>query len=489
MIEKYKKISIVYGGSGGNYARTLNAMINDYEKKNRFPLSSFIVMETILTSDILEEVSKLFRETEICIAILTAEDCCIKDDKQVLRLRQNVVFELGMALFHLGREKCILLGDFGDFKNKVELPSDISSLDIRFFNKDTQTAVFEDVLNKVLQLSSSSDSQKGGTQVCVQYNDLLRRNRYYVDYARLFRRYDHNLNLKNQDYLQALLEEWLQECKNLKYFDERLMYVFERIAFLPIFGKQEAVSNWYTSIEEIVGDYTEKDIDYYQNTKLLQYAKNVFTVVNTYIKYKMVNGFSPTQSDYEELLLNLQLNPPPKGESTNPLIDVLYYDYMGLIYMHIYNSTHDFDILLRAKGCYEKIINEYLDKVDLGLNVWSGFLYYNIARLYGKLWECGSDIVSLDDISNAYLRAISNRKRWLSVSGFNSMIQNALSYEYFIAKIDYIHQLNEFGTKSKDYIRDEYQKIEGEIESYCNSDEQLERLMYVQEKLRIARQD
>lgn len=487
MIEKYKTISIIYGGSGGNYAKTLNKMINDYETENRYPLTSRIVMEQILTKDILAEVSNLFRETEICIAFLTAEDCCLKEGEQVYRLRQNVVFELGMALFHLGREKCILLGDFADKMAQVELPSDMSGLDIRFFNKQNQTQVFDEVLKKVLQLSRASSLPEESKKEIPQYDNLLRRNRYYVDYSQLFRRYDKKIGLKNKDYLQNLLQEWLSECKSLKYFDERLMYVLERIAFMPIFGKQDAVSNWYISAEDIVGEYDERDIDYYQNAKLLKYAKNVFNVVNTYIKYKMVDGLNPEQSDYEELLMNLKFTPPPKGESINPLIEVLYYDYMGLIHMHIYSYTKSFDELLSAKFCYEKIINEYLDKVDLGLSVWGGFLYYNLARLYGKIWENKPETVDTDELLNAYLRATSIRKRWLSVTGFNSMIQNALSYEYFIAKIDYIQQMKTLGVKTEEEINNEYQKVEGEIESYCNDDERLERLLYVQEKLRKCR--
>ncbi len=489
MIERYKTISIIYGGNGGQYAKTLNQMINDYEKENRYPITSRIVMEKILTKDILSEVTKLFRETEICIAVLTAEDCCLKKDgEQVYRLRQNVVFELGMALFHLGRERCILLGDFADKTTDVELPSDMSGLDIRFFNEDNQTEIFQEVLEKVLKLSRTPSLQEESKKEIPQYDNLLCRSCYYVDYGQLFRRYDKKIGLKNNDYLQNLLQDWLSECKSLKYFDERLTYVFERIAFMPLFGKQEAVSNWYIQAEEIVGGYDERDIEYYQNPKLLKYAKTVFTVVNAYTKFKMVDGFNPKQEDYDELLLNLKFNPPPKNTQINPLIEVLYYDYMGLIHMHLYGFTNASEHLFAAKSCYEKIIDEYLDKVDLDLSVWGGFLYYNLARLYGKIWEYDSSMIDPSEILNAYLRATSIRKRWLSASGFNSMIQNALSYEYFISKIDYIHQMKLLNVKDKQEINSEYQKVEGEIESYCNDDERLERLMFVQEKLRKYRE-
>ena len=482
MIEKYKNISIIYGGSGGEYARTLNKMINEYEKENRYPISSRIVMEQILTEDILTQVVALFKETEICVAFLTAEDCCVDGDKKKLRLRQNVVFELGMALFHLGREKCILLGDF-ESVNNVELPSDMFGLDIKFFDKNNQTEIFTGVLNKVLQISNSDSSSDKAKKEIVKHDNLLRRSRYFIDYALLFRRYDKILSSSGKGDLRELLQTWIEECKNLKYFDEKLMYVLERIAFMPIFGKQSALSNWYISIEDVVGEYDESDIDYYGGTALLKYAKTVFNAVNNYTKYKMVDGFKPTLSDYEELLSDLKFNKPPKGETINPLIDVLYYDYMGLIYMHVYSFTKEKELMFKAKECYEKIVNEYLDKVDLSLSVWGGFLYFNLARVYAKILAESPSDMDGETVLETFERAIAVRKKWLTATGFNSMIQNAMSYEYFIAKIEYVHQMKVLNAKSAMQIDAEYKKLEGEIESYCNNDEKLERLIFVQEML------
>lgn len=201
----------------------------------------------------------------------------------------------------------------------------------------------------------------------------------------------------------------------------------------------------------------------------------------------MIDGITPDNDVYEELLTDLKLNPPPTGESVNPLLDVLYYDYLGLMYMHLYDRSHSFKDLLTAKQYYEIIIEKFLDKVDLGLNVWGGFLYYNIARLYSKILEQTKDIITSDEMINAYLQAIFIRKKWISNTGFNSMIQNALSYEYFIAKLDYIHQMKLMNLKTADEVQSEYQKLEGEIESYCNYDEKLERLVFIQEKLRKLR--
>ena len=484
MIARYTNISIIYGGNLGlEYANSLNETINEYVKKNRYPLASRIINEKILTEDILGSVTRLFKETEICIAILTAEDYCSEKDKTILRLRQNVVFELGMALYRLGRERCILLGDFEDKLNCVEFPSDISGLkpNIKYLNKQNYQEVFDDVINKILQLCRTN---KDENKEFSQYDNLLRRENYRINYEKLFNLQNKELTSANNGYLKILLDEWLEECKSLNYFDERLMYIAERIPFLTIFGKQEENSNWYIDIQKILGDYGEQDIRYYGNRKLLDFGKNTLSVVISYIKYKMVKSSSPIQSDdYEKLLKDLKLNSPPKDEKINPLLEVLYYDYMGLIIMHIYSESKSFDDLQATKDCYEKIEREYLDKVDLGLNVWGGFLYYNIARLYSKILEHREEIVSSKDIIKAYERAISIREKWLTKANFNSRVKSALSYQYFIAKLDYIHQLQVMNKMESKDIENEYKKVEEELKRYCNEDEKLERLVYVHEKL------
>ncbi len=483
MIENYKKISIVYGGSGGIYAKTLNDMINNYEKENRYPISSRIVMEQILTDDILSQVTALFRDTQVCIAILTAEDCCVKDGKTTLRLRQNVVFELGMALFHLGRERCILLSDFTESDN-VELPSDIGKLEIKRFNKQNQNEVFQEVLIKVLQLSKSTAN---GQKDVAKHDYLLTRDKYFVDYASLFSRYDSIVSANGKNDVQEILRTWLKECKELKYFDEKLMYAVERIAFLPMFGMLNANNNWYKQIEAIIGEYDEHDVDYYGGSSVLKFCKTVFDVANRYTELKMIEGKNPELYDFEELLSDATFNEMPTNCKINPLVEILYHNYKGLLYMHVYSRVKDESMLEKAKDCYEKIVNDLLDKVDLSLSVWGGFLYFNLARVYAKIFATGSQKVTVDKVLRTFERAISVRKKWITSTGLTSLILSSLSSEYFIAKIEYIYHLKLLRAKSDEQIEYEYKKLEGELESYCNNDEKLERLIFVQDMLQNYR--
>ena len=63
MISKYKNVAVIYGGKGRNYAEALHNhfKISDEE---RYPICSKLIMETILTSELLSDVMELFRQSE-----------------------------------------------------------------------------------------------------------------------------------------------------------------------------------------------------------------------------------------------------------------------------------------------------------------------------------------------------------------------------------------------------------------------------------------
>ena len=71
-------------------------------------------------------------------------------------------------------------------------------------------------------------------------------------------------------------------------------------------------------------------------------------------------------------------------------------------------------------------------------------------------------------------------KRWLGGVGFHSTIRNALSYEYFICKIEHINSLKLTSAKTQESITQELKRLDGELDSYMTQEEQLERLCYIQ---------
>ena len=73
MLKQYKLVSIIYGGSGTKYAKEMNALIQRRSEDMRYPITSKIVMESVLTGDLLTSITDLFTQTEYCLAFLTSD--------------------------------------------------------------------------------------------------------------------------------------------------------------------------------------------------------------------------------------------------------------------------------------------------------------------------------------------------------------------------------------------------------------------------------
>lgn len=478
MIQKYKIVSVVYGGTGKQYVAELNERITRLSETERYPISSKLIMESILTQELLTGVMDLFRESEFCVAFLTADDCCVTENGHRKRLRQNVVFELGMAILQLGRERCILLSDFDVHDPSFELPSDMSSLGIRNFTSENYSEVMDEVISKILKMSCNSLISGSSSKTVPQYDHLLQRNEYRVDYENIFVNRSMSIHTEGSAFLKETLNAWLEECDTLPNYDEKCVYLFERIGFLPIFGKIPEAQQWLWKSAEMMEHYHESDVSYYGDTELLDFTSNLISNILEYTKIKMVNDKLDYFS-YLKLLNNFTSEPFPENAPLNPLIAVVYYDYLGLTNMKLFQCKGEKKYIEQAQTSFEMAI-QYVSKVDMSLKIWAGFLNYNLARAYAAQNE-------VEKASEYYLKAIRIRERWLKNSSYNITVRNALSSEYFIAKIDYIDMCRRFKILSDEQIEQEYITIEAELNTYCDVDDKLEQLLYVRRLLQMKR--
>lgn len=219
MISKYKNVAVIYGGKGRNYAEALHKSILKISDEERYPICSKLIMETILTSELLSDVMELFRQSEFCVGFLTADDVVLSEN-QTYRLRQNVVFELGMALMQIGRERCILLSDFDSRAAGFELPSDMNSLEIRQFDPDDINKVIHDAIEKILQNSKISIVSETCSELIPQYDNLLTRETYYINHENLFLSKQARMVNGSSNYFQQILRQWYEECSSLYHYDE-----------------------------------------------------------------------------------------------------------------------------------------------------------------------------------------------------------------------------------------------------------------------------
>jgi hypothetical protein len=484
MLKRYQMISIVYGGTGAAYAKELNDMIARRSEAERYPIASRIVMESVLTGDLLQSITGLFTQTQFCLAILTADDCCISDGKQVKRLRQNVVFELGMAVYRLGREKCILLSDFDPRDPNVELPSDLKGMDIKYFTAQDKAQVFGDVLDKLLQLSSLDNDG-----AIPRYDNLLKRQDYFVNYEDLFASCSHLGEKGGTAYLQGVLDYWYAECESFLHYEERCLYFLERIPFLHMFCRHQWVDQWLERIEKLLSQYKLPDVTYCGKGNL-EFIRNLAFTVSAIMRLKLEDrGAEPAIRDYRELIEKLTMEPAEHSSVTNPLVLTVYYDYLGLLHMYLYDLGDGDNHLAIAIDCFARILDQYVDHTDLNLSIWTGFVGYNLARCYLKKYRIYNKREDAVQAQNLMLRASVARKRWLSGNGFHSSIRSALSYEYFICKIEQISAMKLLHQRTDEDIRQEFKRLEGELETYMIRDEQLERLCFVQDLLEQRQKD
>lgn len=479
MLKQYKLVSIIYGGSGTKYAREMNELIQRRSEDKRYPITSKIVMESVLTGDLLTSITDLFTRTEYCLAFLTADDCCIRGDEQVYRLRQNVVLELGMAIYRLGREKCILLSDFDPARTDVELPSDLKGVDIKYFAPEEREQVFEAVLDKVLQLTSDRD------RTIPQYDKLLERTEHYVNYTELFSACS-ALESREDAYLQSVLSHWQQECASFPFFEEKCLYFLERIGFVSMFGRHDWVLDFLDQIKDLTDNYHQRDVAYC-GKKQVDFLQNLTNVVLEFAQTKTHEGRSPVK-EYAELAHALARVPAEGSGVTNPLALTVYYDYLGLLNLLLYELTQETERLTEATRCFKMVIDHYADHTDLGLKIWPGFVKYNLARCYllqYNLWQNPEDAqLALDYFDDA----CRIRKKWLKQSRFHQVIRSALSYEYFICKLDEINARCILQNKTPEDMAQEYLLLERELETYMLKSEQLERLVFIQDLLEKRRQ-
>lgn len=473
MINKYQNVSIVYGGKGQAYAEILKNKIDYLAETERYPLSATIIMESILTKELLSEVVKLFKESEWCVIFLTADDLFVNNESSTLRLRQNVVFETGMALIELGRERCIFLCDFDINANGFELPSDMNSLEICRFLPDEILTVLDHVIEKILQGTTHSIHAGTVNQNIPKYDLLLSRKFYFLDYENLFPENDYNRTYEGKKYILKTIEKWEQECATLTNYDERCIYLLERLGFLPVFGDVKEAEDFLIKAAALVANYTQKDILYYEGTRLLNYTK---VIVESIIEYTKIKRYKKQDLwKYEDILDQLPEESRILEEELNPLIKLVYYNYRGLTYLRIYRISNDSESLEKAKKCFERAM-VYTEYVDMGMELWSGFITYNLARVLANQGD-------MTEAEKAFKTAIRIRREWVQKRGFNATIRNAISSEYFIAKMDYIEICEKKEIKSKAWIDDEWERMEIELNAYSNMDEEIDVLVKIRDRL------
>lgn len=486
MLYGYKKISIIYGGVGSYYAGKIEERLNKLHNEEHYPIKTMCINSDWVSNTILSDVISAIKDSDLIYVVFTLDDIgCRKSDfieqgKVALndRLRQNVLIELGVALAvtDMDINKIKVVANFEKSELGDDFPSDIrDALNIKTFSNDT----FEDILNSVESFAKNSFSRESTI-------GILKKNDEIFDFENVFDEYEKyeyipSMRIKK---LKDILDLWLKTVAELDFIDEKFAFCLERLKSFPIFGNGTKLCDWIRNFRKhiVVGDT--------QNVAERKFLRMVKTVIDLCLDYTVIKSDEKTENEISEYKLvanefkdvyadvKAYLN---DGRRINPLILFCLYEYYGLTEMRIYKGDTKSDINAKLEHI-NKIISLYgegvgiANEVDSDFQNYTGYITFNLGRAYFYKYELTRASEDKDLFVRFMEKTLKVRKNWKESTQLPQCYINALSYEYFYAKSEYIKMLYKIEELNKeDLILSVNQIIEG-IDGYISRDEELMKL-------------
>lgn len=495
MIERYKKISIIYGGSGREVATKLNEKINALHIEEFKPIVSAIVAKRVLSSaSIFSQIKDAISSSDISIIILTF------DDAGQTRVRQNVLVEIGMALMAVDNtDKCIFLTE--KYPLPDDFPSDLKGwINANHFDRDTLDEVIDDVVQEIIDLLKIKS-----------YRDILTSDKYIFDYENLLSDIPDEIYEKKADIqLASILTSWEEGASSFTFASERIMYILERLKFFPDFNNNVQFFSFLNALKQLV-KFSEEDFAYANNSFLTQVCNFVNTLI-TYSELKLRKDVILCMNDpsanlkaakeYEFEFLSIAeklenfINRVESGAlKVNWFMRVMAYEYAGLAYMKTVNFRNIFDdeavgMVNKAITFYDKMLKTAECYGGTSENLWRGYAEYDLTRTYETLYIATGKMDYLGLIHKYSRQSIVTRREWCRVNAFRGVFTNALSFEYFLVKkheLDLCLRLNGYSLYSKQQLIDATDDLSDELRNYYDSSE-LGRLYDMKESIVALRE-
>ena len=293
---------------------------------------------------------------------------------------------------------------------------------------------------------------------------LLSRENYYVDYDRILS----DCAPDTAGAPQSILHQWIDECAVLPRFDARCMMLLERIGFLPAFGKK-ADKKWFLSeAKKLIYRFDESEIRDYGDTELLLFARNVLLCVIEYIEAQLQiiipdTGNADLEKQFAKMLRRFLTVSVPENQAINPLLLVVYYDYLGLAYYRNYLFGRSQEHLAAAADVTEKALQN-ARKVDMHLQIWAAFLTYNLGRLHCELGEFEKSRRNIET-------AVILRQGIADSPFFSEELKHDLYFEYLLARIRQTEILQRAGVLTPEQAQAEYRFIREDADDGYNQND------------------
>ena len=219
MIDRYTKVSIIYGVRGKQCACAIADLISKYHSDYIYPVKAELLAEQYLNCEnVIKTIKDIIESSDICIILLTF------DDINNTRVRQNILIELGMTMVLLKASQCYF------FSEKIPLPEDFPSdfkhsINPNYFNPEQPEKSAEEIVNYILRKLKIASNKS-----------ILADNNYIYDHEEIIRNLPPSIyDLEAETQMQQILCEWIRVLESFDFVAERYIYILERCIFLSLF--------------------------------------------------------------------------------------------------------------------------------------------------------------------------------------------------------------------------------------------------------------
>lgn len=486
MLNSYKKVSIIYGGTGKEYATQIRNELNRLHLDEHYPLYVNDLNTDWVGNNILGEVVDAIKNSDLIYIVFTLDD--IGASKKTYeekgesslkgRLRQNVLIELGMALVVLGDNKnnIRIVANFAKTDLGDDFPSDIrDSFSIREFKDDH----FDEVLVAV----GRHIREEFGIQPTT---NVLHEENVKEDFENVFEEFS-GLNLFKDTKVKSLndiLSLWLPAIRQFTFPEERLLYCLERIKALPIFGNGPQLVDWMRKFRKesiIQCDFDHPDrrfIDFVQDIVAACFEYTIIktddATENNYDEYKsLVSEFKMLENRYKEYL--------SQGVKIRPIIGFMLNEYYGLTLMRLIKIKSDYEYADKAIEEFEECL-KLAKIIDTDFKLYRGYASFNLGRAYYYRFLAKGDKADKERYLDYMNITVRIRREWKEADGFIQCYSNALSYEYFYASSEFVVMKKETSEIDETEYRNNLKRIIDEIDGYICKDSELLKLYKVKQR-------
>ena len=303
-------------------------------------------------------------------------------------ISQNVVFEVGYLWTILSEKRIRFVPVCKEF-SQIKRPSDLPDT---FFYTDFKR-LFDEIVRKILNAPPC--------------NSLLNDETYQCDYNSLFTKEElqdlDSLRKPTKAHFKAIDNLWREQILELNADEARIIFMFERLMFIPYFPQDGSCDRWIT---ELMYNVSDKNMLCY---KILKEIKEYFSLH----KEPNIDTDNPNKiQEYKNIYDKLSEYKNEIDDSQkvySPIILFWLNNYIALSARQYYKLNDSKDV---------KYLNDSITALELCIQtaakinpntaaLWLGFTYFNLSRCYNLKSE-------EDKAKRNMVKAYVARKIWLT---------------------------------------------------------------------------